>query len=448
MARQIPETRYTLSGDVSIAYQVTGEGSFDVVVVPGWLSHVELAWDAPFMGDLRRRLASFARLIVFDKRGTGMSDRVTGAPTLEERMDDLRAVMDAAGSARAAVFGISEGAPMSLLFAATYPNRTAALVLLGAFARLKWAPDYSFGQTDEHFREEAEADLKLFGPRDEAVRALSASLGAEAARMVDYFRQSGSPGVVKALSELNAAIDVRDVLPTIRVPTLLLHGTDDHIPVAGGRYIAERIPAARLVELPAARHLPFGANFERAMDEVERFLVAACAAPEAEPETVLATVLFTDIVGSTAKAATLGDRRWRELLEQHHERIRQQLVRFRGVEVDTAGDGFFAHFDGPARAIRCACAVREALSELGLDVRVGLHTGECELMESKVAGIAVAIGARVAALAQTGEVLVSQTVKDLIAGSGLEFHERGSHELKGIPGEWRLFAVSGSAAVG
>lgn len=359
-------------------------------------------------------------------------------------MDDVRAVMDAAGSVRAAVFGISEGAPMSLLFAASHPERTAALVLLGSFPRLKWAPDYPFGYSDERWRQEVENDLKLFGPRDEAVRMLSASLGDEAATLVDYFRQSASPGVMQALDELNEAIDVRDVLPAIKVPTLLLHGTDDHVPVEGARYIAERIPAARLLELQGARHLPFGAEFERAMDEVQRFLVAACTAPEAEPEAVLATILFTDIVGSTTMAARLGDRRWRELLELHHERIRQQLVRFRGVEVDTAGDGFFVRFDGPGRAIRCACAIREALSGLELEVRAGLHTGECELIDGKVAGIAVSIGARVAAQASPGEVLVSQTVKDLVAGSGIKFDERGTRELKGVPGEWRLYAVATS----
>ena len=439
----LPETRYARSGDVSIAYQVAGEGPFDVVVVPGFISHVELGWEIPFSGEVRRRLASIARLIVFDKRGTGMSDRVTGAPSLETRMDDVRAVMDAAGSSRAAVIGVSEGAPMSILFAATYPERVAALVLLGGFPRVTWAPDYPWGLTEEQYQEELEGDLKLFGPRDEAIKSIIEVLGEKAAPFVDYYRRSGSPGVLRALSAMNKEIDVRDVLPAIQAPTLLIHGEKDHLPVDGARYMAERIPGARLIELPGAGHVPWDEDFERMWSEEESFLTDVWESGgwrETGPDTVLATVLFTDVVGSTAKAAELGDRAWRELLEQHHERIRRQLARFRGVELDTA-DGFFARFDGPARAIRCACAIRDSVQELGLEIRAGLHTGECELLERKVAGIAVSIGARVAAQAQPGEVLVSQTVKDLVAGSGIEFDERGLAELKGVPGEWRLFAI-------
>jgi pimeloyl-ACP methyl ester carboxylesterase/class 3 adenylate cyclase len=439
-----PETHYAESGDVSIAYQVVGDGPFDVVVVPGWVSHVELGWGVPFHGELRRRLASFARLIVFDKRGTGLSDPVAGAPSLETRMDDLRAVMDAAASPRAAVIGISEGAPMSILFAATYPERVAALVLLGSFPRMMWAPEYPWGFTKEQYRRDLENDLKVFGRRDEAIRAVAEQFGEEGGTLADYYRRGGSPGLVKALSDMNEEIDVRGVLPAVQAPTLLIHGEFDHLPIAGARYMADRIPGARLVELRGARHVPFGADFEQACNEIEGFLNgiwATGAWQQAEPDTVLASVLFSDIVGSSEKAAALGDRGWRELLERHHELVRRQLVRFRGKEVDSAGDGFFASFDGPARAIRCGCAITEEMPELGLEVRVGVHTGECELMDGKVAGIAVHTGARVAANAQPGEVLVSSTVKDLVAGSGLAFEDRGQHELKGIPGEWRLYAV-------
>jgi class 3 adenylate cyclase len=438
------ETRYARSGDVNIAYQVVGDGSFDVIFVPGFVSHVELAWDAPFHGDLRRRFASFARVILFDKRGTGMSDPVEGVPSLETRMDDLRAVMEAASSQRAAVVALEEGVPMSLLFAATYPEWTSALVLAGGYARAMWAPDYPHGWTEDERRRILETDLQIFSSRDEAAARFRELFGEGPAQLVDYYRRCVSPAMMTALSRMNAEIDVRPVLPTIQVPTLVIHGEDNrYVPIEASRYMAERIPGAQLVEIPGMQHLPVADDLERFGEAIERFLVSVCSAPavEAEPESVLATVLFTDLVGSTAKAAELGDRGWRELLAQHHERIRDQLARYRGVELDTAGDGFFARFDGPARAIRCACAMREALVELGLEIRAGLHTGECELLDGKVAGIAVSIGARVAAEAGPGDVLVSSTVKDLVAGSGLEFADRGLHELKGIPGEWRLYAA-------
>jgi pimeloyl-ACP methyl ester carboxylesterase len=442
------ETRYALSGDVSIAYQVFGEGSFDVVLVPGSVSHVELSWTVPSIVAGHRRWASVARVIIFDKRGTGMSDRVSGAPTLEARMDDVRAVMDAAGSQRAAIVGVSEGAPMSLLFAATYPERAAALVLWGGFARTMWAPDYPWGSSEEDYRKELEDDQRLYGSPAEAEQMLRArGLSSDDARVIaEYFRQSASPGARQALGLMNKDIDVRQVLPAIRVPTLLVHGADDTlVPIGGAHYMAERIPGARLLEVPGAGHLAVGDVALRLIDEIGRFLsdvwdAGAWEAPE--PDRVLATVLFTDIVRSSEKAASLGDRGWRELLERHHQLVRRNLVRFRGREVDTAGDGFFASFDGPARAIRCACAIVESMPELDLHVRAGLHTGECELIDGKVAGIAVHTGARVASYAEPGEVLVSSTVKELVAGSGLEFTDRGLHELKGIPGEWRLYAVA------
>jgi pimeloyl-ACP methyl ester carboxylesterase/class 3 adenylate cyclase len=445
MPFQTPETWYALSGDVSIAYQVAGDGPFDVVLVPGYVSHVELAWEAGFHGDFRRRLASFCRLILFDKRGTGMSDPVTGAPTLETRMDDVRAVMDAAGSERAALVGMEEGTPMSILFAATHPKRTSALVLLGGYPRALWAPDYPSGWSESVYRSQLEADLKIFRDREGAARDFTELFGEEPAKLVDYYRRCTSPAMMAALNRMNAEIDVRPVLPLVRVPTLVLHGDRDYVPIEAGRYNAERIPGARLVELTGG-HLPAGDEFERFCDEIERFLVSVCAAAEEEPEpeSVLATVLFTDIVGSTAKAAELGDRGWRDLLARHHDLTRRELSRFRGQEVDTAGDGFFASFDGPARGIRCARAIAEQVQGLGVEIRAGLHTGECEVLDDKVTGIAVSIGARVAAEAGPGEVLVSQTVKDLVAGSGLEFEDRGAAELKGVPGEWRLYAVAAS----
>jgi pimeloyl-ACP methyl ester carboxylesterase len=442
-----PETLYTRSGDVSIAYQVTGDGPFDVVFIPPFVTHVELVWKTSFAPALEA-LSSFCRLIRFDKRGTGMSDRVGGAPTLETRMDDARAVMDAAGSSRAAFFGSSEGAAMSLLFAATYPERTAALVLRSAYPRTMWAPDYPWGRSEEEYRREMERDLRLFGPRDQALEAVRSRIqlvgDQEARQWVDYVRWSGSPGAVEALGLMNKEIDVRHVLPAIRVPTMILHGSEDTIvPIDVARYVGDRISGARLVEVPTG-HAATGRAAVALTEEIRSFLTEVWESggwDEAEPDRVLTTVLFTDIVGASERAASLGDRAWRELLERHHQLVRRQLVRFRGREVDTAGDGFFASFDGPARAIRCARAISEGVRELGLDVRAGLHTGECELVDGKVAGIAVHTGARVASYAQPGEVLVSSTVKDLVAGSGLAFQDRGAHELKGIPGDWRLYAV-------
>ena len=450
---QIPETRYAKSGDASIAYQVTGEGPFDVVFIPPFLTHAELIWTTSFAPTLRE-LSSFCRLIRFDKRGTGMSDRVIGAATLEMRMDDARAVMDAIGCRRAAFFGSSEGAAMSLLFAATYPERTAALVLRSAYPRTMWAPDYPWGRTEDEYRRETERDLGLFGSREEALQAVLAhgfefASDDEARHWVSYYRWSGSPGAVEALALMNKEIDVRHVLPAIRVPTLVLHGSHDTVvPIDVGRYVADRIPGARLVEVQAG-HLATGQASLDMLAEIKSFLAGVWEAggwEEAEPDRVLATVLFTDIVSASERAASLGDRAWRELLERHHALVRRQLVRFRGKEVDTAGDGFFASFDGPARAIRCACAIADSVRELGLEIRAGLHTGECELVDGKVAGIAVHTGARVASHAQPGEVLVSSTVRDLVAGSGLAFENRGTHDLKGIPGEWRLFAVSSTDA--
>ena len=443
-----PETHYAKSGDVSIAYQVVGTGPFDLVWVQGFVSNVELAWQHPPLAKFNRQLASFCRLIRFDKRGTGLSDRVGIAP-LETRMDDVRAVMDAVGSPRAAILGSSEGGPLSLLFAATHPERTRALVLWSSFPRYTWAPDYPWGMSEQEAKDELDGLLSGWNDLESLVKQLETfAPGIERQDALGWataVRQSASPRDVEALHQMGNETDVRDVLPAITAPTLVMNRIGEHrANREGSRYLAEHISGARHVEFPGVDHMIAIGDTEPLLREVERFLTTAWEADETtERDRVLATVLFSDIVGSSEKAAALGDRGWRELLERHHELVRRQLVRFRGKEVDTAGDGFFASFDGPARAIRCGCAIAETMPELGLEVRVGLHTGECELLDGKVAGIAVHTGARVAANAQPGEVLVSSTVKDLVAGSGLAFEDRGQHELKGIPGEWRLYAVDG-----
>lgn len=435
-----PETHYAKSGDVNIAYQVVGDGPRDLVLVPGFVSHLDNDWDDPRSAHLLERLASFSRLIRFDKRGTGLSDRPGGLPDLETRMDDVRAVMDAAGSERAALFGYSEGGPMSCLFAATHPDRTTALVLYGTYAkRVDPDDDYPWVATGEQRQAYAdqierewgfESDLGTMAPNADA--ALTAWWRARA-------RASASPGAARALILMNSRINVRHVLPTIRVPTLVLHRSGDRDSrLEEGRYLADHIQGARFVELAGEDHIPW-IDADQIVDEVEEFLTGVRRGPE--PDRVLATVLLTDIVGSSEHAAELGDRRWRDLLEAHHALVRGELARWRGREVDTAGDGFLATFDGPARAIRCACAIRDGLHALGLEIRAGLHTGECEIISGKVGGIAVHTAARVAARAAPGEVLVSGTVRDLIAGSGIELEDRGVHSLKGIPREWPLLAV-------
>jgi class 3 adenylate cyclase len=435
------ETRYARSGDVNIAYQVTGEGQLDLVLVSGFVSHLELDWEDPGYRRLLERLGSFSRLIRFDKRGTGLSDRPAGLPDLETRMDDVRAVMDAVGSKRAGLFGYSEGGPMSILFAATYPERTSALVLYGTYAKrchpdddYPWAPTW---EARVEYAAEIErdwgkaADLERMSPSaDERFSLWWASRA----------RAAASPGAARDLILMNSQIDVRHALPAVSAPTLVLHRSGDlDSRVEEGRYIAKAIRGARFVELPGDAHFP-SIDSGRLLDEVEEFLTGVRRGPE--PDRVLVTVLFTDIVASTELAARLGDSRWRGLLAAHHAATRRELERWRGREIDTAGDGFVAAFDGPARGIRCALGIRDALRSLGLRIRAGLHSGEAELVGEKLEGIAVHTGARVAALAQPDEVLVSSTVKDLVAGSGIEFEERGEHELKGVPGTWRLYAVS------
>jgi class 3 adenylate cyclase len=459
-----PQTRYARSGNIYIAYQAFGEGSFDLVVAPGALSNIEYGWEFESWRNFYGTLASFARVLLFDKRGTGISDPVVGgAASLEERMDDVRAVMDAVGSERAALMGASDGAAVVALFAATYPERTAALILNSPVVRGSWAPDYPWGSRDEP--ESASSVASWFGTPED-VEKLTAALNpgraedeAFARLTASYLRLSASPTTFAKLHEMNLGIDVREALPTIRAPTLVTHREPpqpsdeirDQGPlllhrVEASRYVAERIPGARFVELTPGDTVVWALPDEQRepLALVRGFLTGAWEAgawAPPEPDRVLATLLFTDIVGSTARATKLGGARWRELVEQHHAAVRRQLTRFRGREIDTAGDGFFASFDGPARAVRCACAIVDDVSGLDLEIRAGLHSGECELIDGKVGGVAVAMGARVAATADPSEVRVSRTVKDLVAGSGLEFDERGRHQLKGIDGEWELFAV-------
>src|SRR5216683_6030516 len=439
-----PETRYAKSGDVNIAYQVVGEGPFDFVVVPGWISNVDFAWEDPFYGDWVRRLAAFSRVILFDKRGTGLSDRDVGDSTLEERMDDLRAVLEAAGSERAAVMGFSEGGALSMLFAATYPERVRALVLYATFARASEAPDYPEGAQLRKNVELLRGTLENAWGQGTTLDLIAPGLThIPRARefMGRYERMCVSPRAGRAHLGWLLDIDVRPVARTLQTPTLVLHRTDDAlIHVELGRALARDIPGARYVELPGDAHPPWIGDTAALVDEIQQFLTGSRT--PVEVERVLATVLFTDIVGSTERAVTLGDRAWRDLLGRHHAIVRHEIEYYRGREVDTSGDGFLATFDGPARAIRCAKGIRDAVRSLGLEIRAGLHTGECERVDDKIAGIAVHTGARVMAEAGPGEVLVSSTVKDLVAGSGLDFREHGIHTLKGIPGEWRLFAVA------
>jgi pimeloyl-ACP methyl ester carboxylesterase/class 3 adenylate cyclase len=438
-----PRTRYALSGDAHIAYQVFGEGDLDLVFVPGFVSNIEHYWEMPKVPDLLERLGSFARVAIFDKRGTGLSDPVAEPPPLEQRMDDMQAVMDAAGMERAALFGVSEGGPASVLFAATYPDRTSALVLYGSTPRFRTDSDISWGATDEQI-ELVLADVFARWGEGALLEAFAPSAAGDPQmdEVWGRFQRAGaSPAMARAVMAALFEIDVRDVLPTIRVPTLILHRKGDLIaPVEGGRLMAEKIPDAKLVEFEGTDHVPFTGDFEPVLDEMEEFLTGA---RQARPlDRVLATVMFTDIVGSTRRAADAGDRRWRELIERHDQLTRRQLERFRGQEVKTLGDGFLATFDGPARAIECAFAIRDGVGTHGLELRAGLHTGECELYGDDVRGMAVNIGARVGALADANEVLVSSTVKDLVVGADLRFTERGEHELKGVPGKWRLYAAA------
>ena len=437
------DIHYAKSGDLSIAYTVFGDGP-DLLVAPGFISHLDLIWEERLDAHFFSRLASFRRVITFDKRATGLSDPAAHAPTLEECVDDMRAVMEAAGSERADVFGISEGGTMAMLLAAAHPDRVNALALYGTFARLLEAPDYPSGVSAQQLGKLAEISTAGWG---EGVglgawapsRQNDAELRQWWARLQ---RVAASPGMVRNIFALYPELDIREVLPAIQAPTLVLHRRGDRmVDIAMGRYLAGHISGAKLVELEGTDHLFFTGDADVVLDEIQEFLTGV--RPQPLVERVLATVLFTDIVGSTQRAADLGDERWLELLHSHDTVVRRQLDRFQGREVNTMGDGFMATFAGPARAIRCATAIRDAVRAIGLEVRAGLHTGEVELSDGDVAGIAVHLAARVAAAAREGEVLVSRTLVDLVAGSGLVFVARGEHTLKGVPGEWELYAVEG-----
>lgn len=441
-----PRTRYARSGKLHIAYQVVGDGPIDLVFVPGWVSNVEECWEQPGLAAFLERLASFSRLILFDKRGTGLSDHVPDdrLPTLEERMDDVRSVLDAVVSKQAALFGHSEGGSMCMLFAATYPERTRALITFGVFARRRRSNEYPWAPSDAD-RQATIDQVESEWASEDLVRPLVPSRADDLAflgQLATYFRRSASPGAAAQLLRMNTEIDVRAILPAIRVPTLILHRTDDRDAlVEEGRWIASRVPEATFVELQGGDHMFWTGDTEAVLAEIETFLTGT--RPVSVLNRVLATVLFTDIVGSTEAAAGLGDRRWREALEQHRAGVRSALARWRGEEIATTGDGFLVVFDGPARGIRCALAVRDDAGRAGFQVRAGLHTGEIERDGDQIAGVAVHIGSRVMATADAGDVVVSSTVKDLVAGSGITFEDRGTFVLKGVPDEWRLFTATG-----
>ncbi len=438
-----PVARYAKSGDLNIAYIVEGEGPLDLLWIPPWISQVEYLWSEPSLERVMSRLTRFARVITFDRRGSGLSDPFWGAPTLEEQMDDVCAVMDAAGAERVAIAGTLEGGPMAALFAATYPERVSALVLYATFARATWAPGYEWAWSGEDRDRKMDELVAAWGQGTVAAAVAPSEAGDPA--FMEWAgrleRLAASPATIRRIIDLIGEFDVRDVLPSIRVPTLVMHRTgDSFIKIEHSRYIASRIPDARYVELEGTDNMFSLGDSEALIGEIEEHLTGA--RHDADPDRMLATVMFTDIVDSTQRAAEMGDRGWRFLLERHDALFRQALVRHRGREVKRTGDGFLATFDGPARAIRCAASVADAMGSLGIEVRAGLHTGELEVMDGDLGGLAVHIAARVMDRAAPCEVLVSGTVKDLVVGSGIGFADRGEHELRGVPGEWRLYAVS------
>jgi class 3 adenylate cyclase len=444
-----PRTRFARSGNIFVGYQSFGTGPFDLVVIPGFLSNIEYGWQFESWRNYYGGLASFARVLLFDKRGSGVSDPVPGAPSIEERMDDVRAVMDAAGSERAALIGSTDGAAIAAVFAAAYPERAAALILNTPLVRGRWAPNYPWGPRDE---EPAPAFFASGWLGHESVDEFIAEEWPgragekEFARLMEsYGRLCGSPTTYANHHALNLALDVRGALSTIRAPTLVTHNAQSfEFVVEESRYVAGLVSGARFVELPPGAPLVWARDQSEALALFREFLTGAWQAgawEPAEPERVLSTLLFTDIVNSTERAADLGDARWRDLVQQHHALVRQELLRFRGREIDTAGDGFFASFDGPARALRCASAIVAGVPELGLEVRAGVHTGECEIVDGKPGGLAVVVGSRISSIAPAGTVWASSTVKDLVVGSGITFEDCGEHELKGVPGAWTLHTV-------
>ncbi len=441
--RMRPSTRYARSGELNIAYQVVGDGPIDIIYVPGWVSNLDHAWEFPRMVHVFERLSAFARLILFDKRGTGLSDRNVGFPTLEQRMQDVQAVMNAAGSRRAVLMGTSEGGNMCMLFAATYPERTVALVLNGSFAKGLWAADYPWAKTPEQVEEELASLARDWGGAFDLSNAAPSLVDDRQARewLAGYLRNSASPQDAIALWRWNTEIDVRSILSAIHVPTLVLHRTGDRwVNVEEGRFVANGIQGAKWAELPGDDHVIWAGDTDRTLDEIEEFLTGI--RPEPASQRILLTVLFTDIVGSTSLAAELGDGQWRDLLLRHNDVVRMELRRFEGAEVNTTGDGFLAAFQAPTKAIRCAGAIRDHAREIGLDIRAALHTGECERRGNDLSGIAVHLASRLLAHAGTGDVIVSRTVKDLVVGSGIVFEERAELQLRDVPGTWQIYAAN------
>jgi pimeloyl-ACP methyl ester carboxylesterase len=438
---ELPVTRYAASGDVNIAYQTMGAGPVDIIMVPGLISHVEFTHEMAGYTAFLRRLSTFSRVVTFDKRGQGLSDRISGAPSLEQRMDDVRAVMDDVGSQRAVVVGFSEGCPMSVLFAATYPERVAQLVLFGGFALAS-----ALVPNDLEERIAGLVKLvKLWGTGNmiKTVMASQAANQDAVGQFAKLERLSASPGAIKEILLLNGQIDVRAILPTVQAPTLVLHRrTDAQVPVELGRDLAAQIPNVRFIEYPDGDHAFWSGDAETLLGDIEEFVTGHRESSSTDLERVLATVLFTDIVDSTRSAAAMGDQAWRRSLDSHDHLAKQMVEKHRGILVKTTGDGILATFDGPGRAVRCALAFGAAAKQIGLPLRAGLHTGEVEMRGQDIGGIAVHAAARVMAQSQSSEVLVSRVVTDLVAGAGLKFTERGSHELKGLPGRWDLFAAS------
>ena len=439
----VPETRYTRCGTINIAYQVFGEGPVDLVLVPGWVSNLDMMWEEPRLASWLRQLGSFARVMLFDKRGTGLSDRVTDTPMLEERMEDVRAVMQAVGSEQAALVGYSEGGPMCALFAATYPRMARALVMIGSYPRRSRTDGFPIGPSEA----ELEEFIKGIGEHWGTTYALDIRAPSMrhdqrfGAWWAKFLRMSTSPAAAEALTRANMKIDIRDILPTIRVPTLLIHATGDRtLPIAFSRYMVERIPGARLVEIDSDDHLPWLEGGDEILRAIEEFLTGSHH--DVGSDRVLSTIMFTDIVGSTEILAKTGDAAWSALRGAHDEAVRGNFAAFDGREMNTTGDGFLAIFDGPARAVRCAQNICADAERVGVSVRVGLHTGECELRGDEISGLAVHIASRITDLAPAGGVLVSRTVRDLVAGSGLRFEATGSHRLKGVPEEWQLYGVA------
>ena len=440
----LAETHYVQSGDVHVAYQVVGEGPIDLVYVPGWVSNVELAWDVPEIARFLSRLASFSRLIWFDKRGTGLSDRVPHdrLPTLEERMDDLIVVMEAVGCERAAMFGASEGGNLCALFAATYPERTTALIMYGSFAKRIWSPDYPWAPTVESRQKSYEHVERNWGTRLDLSRLAPSKSGDKdfLQRYRTYLRRSASPGAAAALMRMNTQIDIRKVLPVIRTPALVMHRTGDKDSnIEEGRWVAAHIPGAKFVELPGDDHPPWIGESDKVLDELQEFLTGERSEPDSTR--VLATILFTDIVDSTHHVHEFGDQAWTDLLERHDILCKQCIDRFRGRLIKTTGDGVHATFDGPGRAISCAKEILKGTNALGIEIRAGLHTGECEIRGGETEGVAVHLAARVAALANAGELLVTRTVRDLVSGSGVQFGDRGNHQFRGFPDTWQVYSV-------